>query len=101
MKNKLIKNKQGEIPVTILVLGVIALCALALLSFLVANGKTSAELKGISAVEKMNCEIEKFEFYKNKFDIEKAEEFIGAKDVGLGKQIFVKEGNIEVSFNLN
>ncbi len=39
-------NKRGDIPVTILVLGVLMICGLALLSFYNANLKTRDSLLG-------------------------------------------------------
>mgnify|MGYP000349677321 CR=1 FL=1 len=101
MKNKFRKNRRGEIPITILVLGVIAICGLALLSFVITNSETNAKLQSVAVMKKINCEIEKYEFYKNKFDVEKAKELIDAKDIGLGEQIFARVGSVEVSYNLD
>lgn len=51
-------NKRGNLPIIILVLGVLAVCALALLSFYVSNFKVSNSFSGIKLVEKLNSQIE-------------------------------------------
>jgi len=53
-------NKRGDIPVTILVIGVFAVCSLALLSFYISDIKTGNSFIVISSVEKMNSQIEQY-----------------------------------------
>ena len=83
MKN-IIKNKKGDIPITILVIGVFAICTLAILSFKFMDIKnTKGFYESIEAIEEMNSQIQKYYFYNN---------------VGVdGKEFLVaKEGYIEV-----
>ncbi len=54
----MIKNKRGNLPIIILVLGVLAICSLALLSFYNANLKVSNNFAGVKLVEKLNSQIE-------------------------------------------
>ena len=66
MKNKnIIKNKKGDISITLLVLGVFAVCSLALFSFYISgiNGKETAIRVGI--VEKIKSLEEEIRFYQN------------------------------------
>lgn len=101
MKTKLIKNKRGDIPIVILVLGVVAICALALLSFLVSKSKTESEFQGVAALQKMNSEIEKFEFYKKNYDLEEAQSLVGSVEDGFGgKKISVSVGTVNVDYGL-
>ena len=51
-------GKKGNLPIIILVLGVLAVCSLALLSFYSANLKVSNNFSGIKLVEKLNSQIE-------------------------------------------
>lgn len=51
-------NKRGNLPIIILVIGVLAVCSLALLSFYVSNFKVSNSFSGIKLVEKVNSQIE-------------------------------------------
>ncbi len=52
------ENKKGDIPVTILVIGVLGVCTLALLSFVLVSAKVSDSFKGIGLMEKANIQIE-------------------------------------------
>jgi len=58
------KNKRGDIPVTILVIGVVVVCVLALMSFLSSTAKVRSSFVGIGALEEMNIQREKNYFYK-------------------------------------
>jgi len=51
-------NKRGNLPIIILVLGVLAVCSLALLSFYSSNLKVSNNFAGVKLIEKLNSQIE-------------------------------------------
>jgi len=51
-------NKKGDISTTILVIGVIAVCALALISFYNSKISIQNSFGGVRLIEKMNSEIE-------------------------------------------
>lgn len=53
------KNKRGDLPVTILVLGVFAICTLALLSFFYSSYQLHKSFVGVEIVENSNIQIEK------------------------------------------
>lgn len=55
---KIINNKRGNLPIIILVLGVLAVCSLALISFYNANLKVSNNFAGVKLIEELNSEIE-------------------------------------------
>jgi len=55
---KLMRTKKANVPIIILVLGVLAVCSLALLSFYSANLKVSNNFAGIKLIEKLNSQIE-------------------------------------------
>lgn len=57
-------NKKANIPITILVIGVVAICILAIGSFVVSNIKLS-ENSNIGYFEKIQSDLEKFYFYIN------------------------------------
>jgi len=61
----MIKNKRGDVPITILVLGTFVICSLALLSFFVSNLTISNSFENIDLMEKMNSKINEYNFYKN------------------------------------
>ena len=51
-------NKKASISIIVLVIGVVAVCALALISFYVANLKTNNFFKGIYLMEEANSQAE-------------------------------------------
>lgn len=63
-------NKKADIPVTILVIGVFAICALTLLSFYSSLTKVKTSFVSIALIEKMNSQREEFSIYKNLDEID-------------------------------
>lgn len=63
--NFFIKNRKGDISITILVLGVLIVSALALLSFYLAGISGKETLNRISILNKVNSISEEAKFYKN------------------------------------
>jgi hypothetical protein len=53
------RNKRGDVPTTVLVLGVFVICTLALISFINSDRSVEKSFSGIELVEKANLEIEK------------------------------------------
>lgn len=51
-------NKRGDLPVTILIIGVFGVCVLALLSFLYASSQINKSFVGVEVMEKANIQIE-------------------------------------------
>lgn len=78
------KNKRGDIPVTILVIGVFVVCTLALLSFFVSMNIIKNSFIGISLIEKANFQIE-----KNNLDNYYDEEKSSTGFLGFGKEKIV------------
>ena len=61
----LINKKRGEISIVILVIGVFAICSLALLTFLVSDFQMGNNFVGVSVLEKLNGQIDEYKFYQN------------------------------------
>lgn len=61
----LFKGKKGDIPVMILVLGVFAICAMAILTFYFNVFKFTNSFYGYELVEKVNSDIDLYNFYKS------------------------------------
>ncbi len=51
-------NKRGDLPVTILVIGVLVVCTLAFVSFLHSSSKVGKVFQGIDLIEEANAKIE-------------------------------------------
>lgn len=65
------KNRRGDIPITILVIGVFAICTLALFSFLIHNINLRSSYVGIDKIEEANIYIEKGELNKIPLEVNK------------------------------
>lgn len=61
----IIKNKKADIPVAILVIGVFAICTLAILSFNLSLSKNAFSTVGPSVIEDVKSIEEKILFYKS------------------------------------
>lgn len=63
------KDKRADIPITILILGVVALCIFAIINFTISSGKIilNSIREGIMVelIENLNSDIERFHFYLN------------------------------------
>jgi len=94
------KNKRANIPITILVLGVLLICGLAILSFFLSSQEVN-ELSAVSVLEKIKIQEEKMEFYNN-LEVDFPEgEFDIRKDDREKEYLFMQEGNVEVWFYLS
>ncbi|KKU75673.1 MAG: hypothetical protein UY01_C0006G0002 [Candidatus Nomurabacteria bacterium GW2011_GWB1_47_6] len=66
MKNKFFDmNARGDVPITILVVGVFAICSLALFSFYLSGTSGDKIFLKVSIVEKTNSLADEIRFYKN------------------------------------
>lgn len=99
------KNKKANIPIMILVIGVFAICILAIISFSISVSKSRDSFRGIDLVEQTNSKIEKYYFYENKgFNDEKIKEILKLTDCSIsmiGKCINVNNKKIEIIYPLN
>lgn len=57
-------RKKGSVPVTILVIGVFALCSLAMFTFFVSDFKITNVFVGLGIVENVNSQVDSYDFYK-------------------------------------
>jgi hypothetical protein len=51
-------DKRGDLPLTILVIGVFAVCTLAIFSFIYSSHQINASFIGVEIIEKANIQIE-------------------------------------------
>lgn len=64
-KTVLENNKKGDIPITILVIGVLAVCVLAILSFFISNNSVKKSFLSIDTVAESALIKEEVSFYEN------------------------------------
>ena len=57
------KNKKANIPITLLVIGIFVICALAIVTFISSDIKTSGSFEGLEAMKNINSKINKYSFY--------------------------------------
>ncbi len=87
---KFIQNKRADVPVMVLVIGVIALCILAILSFISVGSKE--DYLGVELIEEIHSDVEKFYFYKNtNFPDGEAAQKIDAEIIG--NQLIINQSN--------
>lgn len=92
----MIKNKRGDIPVTILVLGVIAICILALVSFTFSGFKAEKNFD-IQIVKEVKLAQEKAEVYKNLgFNEQQIDFALGIKKDAQGRYVLIQREDTSV-----
>ena len=79
-------NRRGDIPVTILVLGVLIICGLALLSFFSAGNHGRESFGGLGLVEEINSQVEEALFDGENPEGLKLEKKSGKRFLLFGKQ---------------
>ena len=106
MKTKFIKNKKADVPITILVIMIVATCILAILSFFNSKTQVESDYLGVELIEEINADVEKFYFYLNAgFSEVEATEKIGAEIISnkliiKRAKIIDKENVISVEYNM-
>lgn len=56
-------NKKGDLPVTILVIGVFAVCSLALITFFISDLKTVNSFGSIDLMENISVQINQYNYF--------------------------------------
>ncbi len=98
------RAKKGDISVVILVIGIFAVCALAIITFIVSTSKTQGSFVQPSAIENATVQLNTFYFYLNSgMSPTEAAERIGAKfDAGNNRlTIDTQQNGMAVQYNLN
>jgi len=97
----MIKNKRGDIPVTILVIGVVGICALAIISFYISDKNVRGGFEALELIEEISLEAEKIIFYERAgLDSEEIEEIIDIKDPTGERYLSIEQEKVWVRYNL-
>ena len=96
----MIKSKKGDIPVTILVLGVILICLVTLASFYISIIKTTKNFD-IQAIKEIKLIKEKSDFYHNLgFTDQKIQTILGVETKGNGQDyVLLTTGPISIEYD--
>ena len=92
------KNKKGNIPITILVIGVVAICILALGSFVYSGFKLNKHFS-IGFFEDIQSDVEKFYFYtsdKIKMPNEESASYLDDALIDSGGDLVIKRENKDI-----
>lgn len=95
-------NKRGDISITIFVIGVLAICTLAIFSFYFSDRGVKNSFNSIDVIEKVLITKEKISLYNESFGFtqEEIEEIFNIKPDIQGKYITAKQGPLLVRYNL-
>ncbi|HEB46900.1 MAG TPA: hypothetical protein ENI22_00330 [Candidatus Pacearchaeota archaeon] len=99
----MIKNKRGDIPITILVVGILAICLLAIFSFYFSDGNVKKDFAVVGAVEEAKLLKERIDFHGELgFDNEELKELFDIQhdDAQAINFINITRGKISVRYNL-
>lgn len=95
------RNKKGDIPITVLVIGVFAICVFAIISFHIADNDVKDSISSVSAVEQSALAVEKISFYENlEIDSERIDELLDVQSDSQGRYILIEQGSVSVRYNL-
>lgn len=81
------KNNRGDIPITILVIGIVAVCSLAIFSFYISGDRFKGSFGSVQVIEKANSFSEEMQFYKNMNKVPSNEMEIFKKDWVMGSSL--------------
>ena len=97
----MIRNKHGDIPITILVIGVLAICALAIISFYFSDRNVRNGFDSLELIEEISIEREKIIFYENAgLSQEEIKEIIEIRSDTQGRYLFIEQNTIRIRYNL-
>lgn len=94
MLRKIMKNKRGDIPIVVLVLGVFFICMIVLGSFHFFKNRMTRTFIGTEVIERAVAIEDKYYFYKNtgKFFENEIEEILGIeRDEEGNKYVFIEK----------
>ncbi len=93
-------NKRGDVPVTLLVLGVVLICILAIVSFYVSLGIFNKNFD-LGTVKEIKLMREKIDLYSNLgFTKDQIDSALGIKYDNQGRYLFLDRGFISIRYNL-
>ena len=79
-------NKRGDIPITILVIGILAICTLAIFSFYFSDRNVKSAFNSVDVIEKILVTKEKISLYDESFELTQEE---------IGEIFNIKKDNIQ------
>jgi hypothetical protein len=97
-------NKRGDIPITIFVIGVLAICILAIFSFYLSDRNVKNTFNSIDVIEKILVTKEKISLYTEslEFTQEEIKDIFGIKEDPDFQERYItaEQGSLFVKYNL-
>jgi hypothetical protein len=94
-------NKRGDIPITILVVGVLFICGMALFTFYFSNDSVKKGFNSVEAVEQAAVIADKIILYENLgFEQTEIDEIFDIKPDTQGRYFVIEKGSVSVRYNL-
>ncbi len=99
-----VRNRKGDIPITILVMGVVAICALAIYSFYFSTRSVGNDFRVLDVLEEASILQEKFSFYE-KNTVLSGEEIEELFDIRRdprtgGRYLYLEQNSVSVRYNI-
>jgi len=91
-------NRRGDVPIVVLVIGVVVICSLAIFSFITFSKVSDKSNLEVALFEDVHSDLVKFYFYKQFYLESEAVEKIGAKIDGTNLVIEKNEGNVLIKY---
>jgi len=99
MAQKLKLNKRADVSITLLVVGVFAVCTLAILSFIFYPRINQGSFVNTEMFENLSSQMENFYFYTNSgLSVEEAGQKIGARIEGNRLTLNAKQNSLAVQY---
>ena len=97
----MIKNKRGDIPVMLLVIGVVGICTLAIISFYISDKNVRGGFEALELIEEIGLESEKIMFYERVgLSQEEINEILNIKEDGQGRYLLIEQNKVWIRYNL-
>lgn len=91
-------NRRGDIPIVVLVIGVVVICSLALFSFITFSKVSDKSNLEVALFEDAHSDLAKFYFYKQFYTEDESAKKIDAKINGMDLVIEKNEGNVLIKY---
>jgi len=89
---KPLRGRKGNVSIVLLVIGIFAVCSLAIVTFFISNSKVNNSLEGIMDIKEMNSAINQYTFYINQgVSEEKAKSFFDVRLNDFGEEVLFFE----------
>ncbi len=95
------KSRRGDIPITILVLGVVLICMAAIFTFYFSAHSVKNGLNSVGLIQKATVTMDKIALYKNLgFTNDQIDKAFYVQQDSTGKYINFSEGGLSVKYYL-